>query len=311
MAKSADQIIIEHVRHGVIDRARLRANGVSASSIDRRIRQGLLEPMGGRVYLVPALATENSPLVAALLALPDAAVSRTSAGHLLGFAVPNTSAHVTVAHGRRLVMQGVTIHETRRWLDHDVTEIDGLRVTSPTRTIIDLAAEFSTHRLRHLVETQLIKNTPDSTELVAAFRAHRRRGLTGTAKLAAVLDELLDDQPFPDSVLEAKVWQALLDRGLSAFRRQFRPPWYDGRSGIVDFAHPEARVILEADGRRWHAVTQAQNADRSRDRRAVAAGWVVLRVGWTEIVARRSATLDEIEAIVTGRLRPEIPASGS
>ena len=58
--------------------------------------------------------------------------------------------------------------------------------------------------------------------------------------------------------------------GITSLLRQFRPPWFDGVRGTVDFADPAARVILEVDGRSWHATSQAMADDRRRDR--VAAG---------------------------------------
>lgn len=309
-----DQAILETMQSGVVTRRGLLAAGASASSIDRRIRSGVLASVATGVYVVPAQADQRTALVAALAILPDAAVSRRAAGRLHRFAVSGDAAQITVAHGRRVAIKGVRVHETRRWLDGDIVVVDGLRVTSPARTLIDLAAEVSVARLRHLTESQLVKATPDSNLMLATFSAHRRRGLAGAAKMSALLAELLDHQPYPASVLEAMVHKALCDQDLRGFRRQFRPDWYDGRAGIVDFAHPEARLILEADGRRWHSVTQAQHEDRRRDRRAVAAGWAVIRVGWTEIDLRPFATMQEIAAVVVGRLGapPPLPvASGS
>ena len=309
MAHTVDQLILNTMQSGVVTRQGLLAAGASPSAIDRRLRRGLLEPMSTGVYIVPTQVDSHTRLVGALAALPEAAVSRSAAGRLHRFAVAGNAAQVTVARGQRLPIKGVSVHETRRWLDGDIVVIDGLRVTSPARTLIDLASELSAARLRHITESQLVKSTPNDTLLLATFSAHRRRGLRGTAKMAALLAELLDDQPYPESVLEAMVWRALSDHGLSGFVRQFRPSWYDGRAGIVDFAHPETRLILEADGRRWHTVTQARVDDRRRDRRAVAAGWAVVRVGWTEVDVRPCATMQEIADVVAGRLAAARPAT--
>lgn len=67
---------------------------------------------------------------------------------------------------------------------------------------------------------------------------------------------------------------------------QFRPPWHDGIRGTVDFAWPAERVLLEVDGRRWHAVTQAFEEDRRRDQAALAAGWWPIRAGWQQVTTR-------------------------
>ena len=72
---------------------------------------------------------------------------------------------------------------------------------------------------------------------------------------------------------------------------------------MVDVAEPTSQVIVEADGRRWHATEQAMVDDRRRDRTAAANGWLVLRVMWDDVVERPEAVAAEIEAAVARRSR--------
>lgn len=53
--------------------------------------------------------------------------------------------------------------------------------------------------------------------------------------------------------------------------------------GLVDRAWPEVHLILEIDGRRWHARERDMARDRRRDRQAAAVGWQTLRVLGEEI----------------------------
>ena len=62
-------------------------------------------------------------------------------------------------------------------------------------------------------------------------------------------------------------------------RKQAPIPWAL-TSGRVDRFIPEWGVVIELDGRRWHARTAAFEADRARDNAAVAAGFAVLRFTW-------------------------------
>lgn len=165
--------------------------------------------------------------------------------------------------------------------------IDGRRVTSPARTICDLAPELPSRRLVHLVETQLSRRCPAPGELLACLDVCWRRGVAGTARLRQVVAELVDEEPFPESLLELAVFDGLQELGVTGLKRQFRPPWYDGIRGM--------------DGRRFRQVTEAHDNDRRRDRAAVMHGWATIRVGWRELQRDRRATLSEMAEIILGR----------
>jgi very-short-patch-repair endonuclease len=54
-------------------------------------------------------------------------------------------------------------------------------------------------------------------------------------------------------------------------------------NGRVDFAYVDEEIILEADSRRWHLISEAFDTDRRRDIAAQLAGWIVLRFTWKMI----------------------------
>jgi very-short-patch-repair endonuclease len=60
-------------------------------------------------------------------------------------------------------------------------------------------------------------------------------------------------------------------------------------------------LILEVDGRSWHARERAMASDRARDRDAASLGWQTLRVLDDEIRACPLAVIGDIEA--TYRMR--------
>ena len=202
--------------------------------------------------------------------------------------------------GRRLA--GVAVHRRRRPpIGCDVQTVDGLPVTAPARTIVDLASVVGPHRLRHIVQTQVGKERPTRDELIACFDSVARQGVNGIGPLRRLLVELFGDRSVSGSVLEVAVADLLEAGGISGFVPQYRPPWYDGRRGIVDFAHPELRIIVEADGRRWHRRDQEMAEDRRRDRVAASHGWLTLRVTWAEVTKRPAATTHELRAAVDAR----------
>ncbi len=120
--------------------------------------------------------------------------------------------------------------------------------------------------------------------------------------MRAVLDAVLDDQPFPESRLELLAIERLLEHRVLGARRQFRPPWYDGIRGIVDFAWPEAKVILEVDGRQFHNTSQSKDDDERRDLIAIEHGWIVIRVGWRTLEHRPTDFMRRLSAILGNRV---------
>ena len=85
---------------------------------------------------------------------------------------------------------------------------------------------------------------------------------------------------------ERMLWQALRRNQLGwRFRRQFPIPPY-----VVDFACPEARLIIEADGGQ-HA--EPGDHDR-RDALLHKRGWRVLRFWNNEVLQNRSGVLQRI-----------------
>lgn len=308
MAESNDDKIIRLAAGtaGVVRRPDLVDAGVSTSAIDRRLASGAMKTVARRIYVVEALRQRATLRHVALAAHPDGALSRVTAARIHRFPTTEALVHVTTQKGRHTRLDGIKVHETRLWLSGDIISMDGFRVTSPERTLIDLTPSLRDAALRHLLETQFVAKTPSSEAFVAAFLAHARRGLNGTVRLRSMLDRLLDDQPFPESELERILLLGLAERGHGDLGRQFQPPWYAGRRGIVDMADPAGATIIEADGRRWHSTTQAQTDDRRRDRQALAAGYQVIRVGWQELTERREATLDDIVSVIERRRRSAV-----
>lgn len=203
-------------------------------------------------------------------------------------------------------MPGIALHRTRRPFVEDIRyPVPGLPTLSPARTLLDLAGllSISDRRLAHIVESQLTARLFDPDEMTAMLDRPGLRGVAGAGRLRTIVDSMLDDEPIADSMLERRFGQLLVEYEIAGFRRQVRPPWYDGRRGIVDFADQELRLIVEVDGRRWHSTTQALTDDRRRDRRAAAAGWQVLRVMRDDIVDEPTLTAQHLAATIAARPR--------
>jgi very-short-patch-repair endonuclease len=291
--------------HGVCTRRALLESGIGDNAIDRRLADGTLHVVRRGVYTAPAIADDLTPLFRAVLSVPNSVLSRQTAASRRGFPVAMpTIVHVTAPIGASRSVPGVIVHETRRLDSVDVEQgTDGLPITAPARTIFDLVPDLSQKRLHHVVTTQAAIGSPSVEELQACFLRLARRGRPGVARLRELLDELCADaQPVGESELEGRVWQGLHRHHVLGLSPQYKPPWFDGSRGVVDFAHPKAAVIVEADGRRWHARHEAMAEDRRRDRRAAVNGWVVVRVMWEDVVHKSAETFGELAEIIDTRL---------
>jgi hypothetical protein len=103
-------------------------------------------------------------------------------------------------------------------------------------------------------------------------------GRPGTALLRRLLAVRTSDYVPPTGELEALLLAVVVAAGLDAPVRQ---AWVGGTQapvGRVDFVIPQARVVIEADSRRYHSSWLDVQADHRRDLLLTAAGWRVIRV---------------------------------
>lgn len=302
--ETPDQIIVRCAAPtgGVTTRQDLLDAGVSGTAIQRRLASGFLRKPCRGVYLCTDLEQTLTRYWIPLLAIPTSVLSRQTASELHDLRLPRSSmVHVTAGKGTGWTLPHTMVHETRLPVAEDVVRLGEMRVTSKARTLFDSASYTRRSQFRHGLQSAVAAEPALAVDFMACFRALARSGVAGVRMMRMILMEDFDDEPVAESELERLVWLGLFNNGLIGLHRQYRPPWFDGIRGIVDFACPVSRVIIEADGRRWHSSQQAMANDRRRDRQASIEGWVVLRVSWNEVVHRPAATFGEIRRVVDAR----------
>lgn len=213
-----------------------------------------------------------------------AVVSHQSAAAIHGFeSIRATDVTVTVSHRSTHRLPGVVVHQATDLLDAHVVEIDALAVTTPARTVIDLAKVLGRSRLEAVLDNALASSKVNFVELYELFSAIARRGKPGVRKLRELLDERSDGAFVSESELERRFKELVAAAGLPRPQSQFRADWLKQTNGRVDFAYPEKRLVIECDGRRWHSQFDAFEADRRRDNAAQIAGWRIVRFTWRMI----------------------------
>ena len=69
----------------------------------------------------------------------------------------------------------------------------------------------------------------------------------------------------------------------------------------VDFLWPEQRLIVEVDGFAFYSTRAAFERDRARDRALQAAGYVVLRITWRQLIDEPEAVVAELAGALVRR----------
>jgi hypothetical protein len=177
-----------------------------------------------------------------------------------------------------------TVHRSDSAL---VTVVEGIRVTTIAQTLFDIVSRVDIRRLERGMDGALLAGTVAVADLDERRRAVERSRKPGIALWRALVDERMEEGwASPESELEALLWQAYeLVPGHPPARRQ-APAWWEKRAGRKDVVVEDWKLILEADGRRWHARVRDFDEDRWRDNIAIAHGYAVQRFTWLHLTRR-------------------------
>lgn len=253
---------IARVQRGRVKRQQLLAAGIAPMTIKNMVRRALLVSEHAGVY---ALAyAPDVPLgreTAALLACGDRAMLRNrSAGTLWGL-VPTRRGpvEVTIVGGDRgRKRAGITIRRVAGMLNRDVTIHEGLPVTSPARTLLDLCAEADVREAeRVLDEALVVREIVRRGELVDVVE--RARNHPGKALLRELIRDRTESR-LTESEAERRFLELVRKAGLPLPETQVP---FDGFR--LDFLWRELGVVFEIDGRRYHSSRSAFNNDRRKD----------------------------------------------
>ena len=264
---------------GVVERRQLTALGLSAAAIDHRVRAGRLIVLHRGVYTVGHEAlTERGRLRAALIAAGRTAVLSHGTAAAIWKLTPSMPpvVEVTVTMRGPRSRPGLTIHATRR--PPSVKTVDSLPVTAPLRTLSDLTATHSPHRLERLCAEALVLKLVTKQELDAA-------GLLDPDLIAPTRSEF--ERKFFATLRHAGLCRPIAGHPIGRY--------------TADFAWLDERVIVETDGWESHGNRIAFEDDRARDAFLAARGWIVVRITWRRL--KRQPTLVMVELAQTLALR--------
>jgi predicted transcriptional regulator of viral defense system len=160
----------------------LFACGLTRREVEVRAAQGHLHRVHRGVYAVghPGLTREGRWLAAVKACGPGAVLSHYAAGMHYGFLdLEDRRPDVTVA--QRRAPQGVWVHRTRGLDPFDVRRQKGIPITTPERTLLDLAATLSDRGLRRAMSRAQSLRLTSPRQLASILdRTPARRGASAT-----------------------------------------------------------------------------------------------------------------------------------
>jgi hypothetical protein len=231
-----------------------------------------------------------SRAAAAVLACGEGAVlSHASAASLWGF-LPRWAfpLEVTASQRRR---PGIITHRCRTLKHRDATKHFDVPTTSPERTILDLAPRLTTKQLTRMVNDARragYVHLASLSDVVARNPYH-----PGTKRLA----RLASDQGNPT--------RSGFEDDFKLFAAKYGLPtpmintYVNGYE--VDAFFPDHNVIVELDGRDYHADSEAFEEDRERDAEQLKHGVKTVRITPTRFAHTPDREANRLQEILDGQ----------
>ena len=284
---------IAAVQDNIVTWEQLIAAGVGRGAIGYRQRAGVIHRLYRGVYLVGhAPPTQAGRARAAVLACGvNAVLSHRSAAELWGLLPELEDAvDVTVIARNPGIRAGIRRHRATELPANQIRSIRAIPVTSPARTICDLAGvdphlaeeALEQARVRRLVTDRQLRRVIDlaPTRTGSAFIRALRAGENGTGYTRSK-----GERAMRALIRSAELPQPLVNATLHGF--------------LVDFLWTDQRLVVEVDGYQFHRDRAAFERDRRRDQILTAAGYRVIRITWRQLCDQPLAVIARLAQALT------------
>ncbi|HUC32544.1 MAG TPA: type IV toxin-antitoxin system AbiEi family antitoxin domain-containing protein [Ilumatobacteraceae bacterium] len=294
------------VHHGVAGARELQQLGMSARTIERMTARGRLIRILPGVFRSPQWSDTRESVMRAACARNEAAlIGFTTAAKLWGLrGVQDLRVHVLVPHGASPELDGIVVHRCRRIDDVDrVIRPDGIRLTSPPRTLFDSADMLGLTVARSATEQLLQEKKCTFGTIFDTYRRLAAPRRPGTTTMRDVLASRPAWRAALQSHLEQLVLEELERQGVPAHVPQCPIELESGAVIHVDFGWPRWRIGLEVDDPAWHDGVEERHRDMRRDRKAAIVGWHVVRVSRIDVDGPLREAVADVAALIRSRRR--------
>lgn len=268
-----------------------RAELVGATSrraVEAAIERGEIQRIALGIYALPDLPADETAVLAY-----DGVLSHVSAAKALGLPLllAPQKPHVIVPP-KRHPRPGppAVLH----WADTTSSERRD-RLTSLLRTVVDCSRILPFAEALAVADAALATGRLSQDELLAATAAMGGYGCPNARRTAAAATRL------SDSFLESMLRALLISAGVDGFEPQVLVTHGTFRVR-VDLGHRTARLALEAEGFEFHGSRRDFAADCHRYDELVAAGWLVLRFTYEQVIGDPAWVVATVRAALARRL---------
>ena len=274
-------------QRGVISRPQLLRVGLGSRAIGRWISAGKLHPIFRGVYLVGhAVPPFGAREMGAVLACgARSAVSHESAGGLFEWIdAPEGPVHISLPSRSRRQRDGICVHRPTTLAPDDVGLFDDtIPITSPIRTVMDLASVLEYRPLERAVHEAMAQRVVTRDQI-----AQRLNGQRGAAHLATIIAV---DGGLTLTRSEAEELFLAIIRAAGLPRPQVNAKLHGYR---VDFYWPEFGFVVEIDSGRWHGKPEALERDHRKNAHLRAKGYEVIRYMYSQLQRDRDFVVAEL-----------------
>lgn len=285
---------VAHRQHGYITRCQLLKLGLGSGGIKYRVELGRLIAVYAGVYAVGhVIGTPVARAAAAVLACGNGALlSHGSAASLWGFDKRwGRGFEVTATWDR--ARPGIKVHRTRKLARRDITRQLGIRVTSPARTVLDIAPRLTDKRLTRVVNDARLARRLSLDDLSDVLGRNPRH--PGTRRL------------MPFVTKRRGMTRSELEDAFVAFTQRYGLPEPDINTRANrrerDMLFRAEKVIVELDGYEFHSDRRSFEDDRDRDADMLVQGVVTVRVTEERLTGAPAREAARLHAILEARRR--------
>jgi very-short-patch-repair endonuclease len=192
---------------------------------------------------------------------------------------------VTVLLPSRARPPRVGVHETERLGRSEAASRDGIRVTTPMRTLADLADVLDAKPLELTLDRFLRRGLVHPSRLRTYLEDDWCRRRRGTVVLRKLVAERLGQRP-SGSEIETLMLQLIRDAGLPlpVGQHPVKTPF-----GVryLDLAYPDKKIAIELDGMDSRLDRDVFLDERVRQNLIEAQGWAFRRFGEAHVTEHR------------------------
>lgn len=264
--------------------------GISEDALYRASRAGRLVRVRSGIYRDPSAppSWKQELMWAQLWAGKLAVLSHRSAAALHGLWGFDPGPVELTAPIARRAPKGVVVHRGQL-VGADVVTRGPLRVSSPTRTLVEIAAVSGEEVAEIALDCALHKGLTSIPYLMARLRADGTNGRKGASRLLRLAELRVPIPTGLESPLETKFLRLL---------RSARLPQPEAGVPVgpyrLDFAYPHAKLGIELEGHEYHSGKKALARDVARRNYFLELGWSILYFTWDDVTKDSSGVVRRV-----------------